>query len=132
MNCAVAVRRRLDNIREYNYIQGSSNTILVTNRKYKFIFGVDQGLMIREELPPEYIFVKHPNLPSLFEYTEGPPASARFMSTMEMSHEQHKTLGLMLGRDRMYNNYYVAKILPVSRRKTTFLKMMREDKHNEG
>ncbi len=126
MNSEVAIKRRLDTLRRALFIQPNSNSVILTKPHCKITVGVDQGLLIEEQIPPNYRFVTNPYFPMVFEFSGNPenqfcvfPITGRFVTTCEITHLEMQKLGVTVGKEGAYNKYCEAKLLTSTRKRSS-------------
>ena len=134
------IRNRFASLRRTQYIQ-VNNDLLILNKPSLIIYvGIDQGLLVEEQVPPNYRSIRHPNLPLMFEYNcrrlnsglSTFPHSGKFIVTSEAGHNEETDIGLRtaLNSQGSYNAYYEAKLV-VSPKKRVFNETEETENHEE-
>lgn len=123
------IRNRFASLRRTEYLQ-VNNDLLILNKPSLILYvGMDQGLLLEEQVPPNYRSIRHPNLPLMFEYNcrrlnsglSTFPNSGKFVVTSEAGHVEETDIGVRpaLSSQGAYNAYYEAKLV-VSPKKRVF------------
>ena len=137
MSSEVAIKRRLDTMRRALFIQANNNSVILTKPRCKITVGVDQGLLIEEQIPPNYRFVTNPYFPMIFEFSGNPenqfcvfPITGRFVTTCEITHLEIQKLGVTVGKEGAYNKYCEAKLLTSTRKRSSLDSEEKTDKQS--